>query len=283
MSRKSATRATLGVATVVVTLLSLAILALSGVHAQAESQQSVPQIKAGQLSVPVRQQVEAPVTGDLPQPAAPAPAPTPSCDDVPPGTPPPFDCLVAQGDGLSQITAHLNIEGLTWLRLCGANKVPSPYGLVVDDNHPLHVPAASDAVTDCQPPPPPSPKTPIPQSGASSNEGSSAPSYTGANDPDGNRALGQRMAAERGWTGGQWSCLDTLWGSRESGWDVYATNPNSGAYGIPQALPGNKMGSAGSDWRDNPQTQIAWGLGYIASTYGTPCGAKAHSDATGGY
>lgn len=91
------------------------------------------------------------------------------------------------------------------------------------------------------------------------------------------------MAAQVGWTGQQWTCLDTLWGARESGWDVHDYNRSSGAYGIPQALPGSKMASAGADWRDNPATQISWGLGYIAGTYGTPCSALAHSYAHNWY
>jgi hypothetical protein len=86
------------------------------------------------------------------------------------------------------------------------------------------------------------------------------------------REIGQRMAAARGWTGEQWTCLNNLW-SKESGWNATAGNPSTGAYGIPQALPGSKMGSAGSDWRTNPATQIAWGLGYIGGRYGSPCGA----------
>ena len=70
---------------------------------------------------------------------------------------------------------------------------------------------------------------------------------------------------------------------RESRWDYRAMNPSSGAYGIPQSLPGSKMASAGSDWRTNPVTQIRWGLGYIAVRYGTPCGAWAHSESVGWY
>jgi hypothetical protein len=85
------------------------------------------------------------------------------------------------------------------------------------------------------------------------------------------REIGKRMAAKRGWTGDQWTCLNNLW-SRESGWRTKASG-YSGAYGIPQALPGRKMSSAGSDWRTNPATQIKWGLGYISGRYGTPCGA----------
>ena len=75
----------------------------------------------------------------------------------------------------------------------------------------------------------------------------------------------------------QFDCLDSLW-SKESGWRWSASNSSSGAYGIPQALPGSKMASAGSDWATNPATQIAWGLSYIASGYGTPCGAWNHSE-----
>jgi hypothetical protein len=89
------------------------------------------------------------------------------------------------------------------------------------------------------------------------------------------------MVAARGWNSTQYSCLVSLW-NKESGWRVTAYNP-SGAYGIPQALPGYKMASAGPDWQHNAHTQIAWGLGYIASRYGTPCGAWAHSQATNWY
>lgn len=79
----------------------------------------------------------------------------------------------------------------------------------------------------------------------------------------------------------QWGCLDSLW-ERESGWVYYAENA-SGAYGIPQALPGSKMASAGPDWQTNATTQIKWGLGYIKSDYGTPCGAWDHEVADGWY
>jgi hypothetical protein len=77
------------------------------------------------------------------------------------------------------------------------------------------------------------------------------------------------------------SCLNNIW-SRESGWVYNAENP-SGAYGIPQALPGSKMASAGPDWQTNPATQIRWGLGYIKSTYGDPCSAWAFWQGHGYY
>ncbi|MBA2446232.1 MAG: lytic transglycosylase domain-containing protein [Nocardioidaceae bacterium] len=86
------------------------------------------------------------------------------------------------------------------------------------------------------------------------------------------RALAQSMLPAYGWSSSEFSCLDQLWVS-ESDWDPTAINPTSGAYGIPQSLPAEKMATTGSDWRTNPATQIAWGLGYIRDSYGTPCGA----------
>jgi len=100
-------------------------------------------------------------------------------------------------------------------------------------------------------------------------------------DPGSNKALGKQMLESRGWSD-QWGCLEKLW-DRESHWNEHAMNRYSGAYGIPQALPGHKMSSAGADWQTNPATQIKWGLGYIAGRYKTPCGAWGHSQATGWY
>jgi hypothetical protein len=93
--------------------------------------------------------------------------------------------------------------------------------------------------------------------------------------------IAQGMLASYGWGQDQWSCLDQLW-QQESGWSVTAANP-SGAYGIPQALPGSKMASAGSDWQTDATTQIKWGLGYIQSVYGTPCSAWSHEESAGWY
>lgn len=96
------------------------------------------------------------------------------------------------------------------------------------------------------------------------------------------RAIGLQMVLARGWSEAEFACLDRLW-TKESGWRTTAANPSSSAYGIPQALPGTKMASAGADWRTNPATQIAWGLGYIANRYGTPCGAWAQSQRNNWY
>jgi hypothetical protein len=90
------------------------------------------------------------------------------------------------------------------------------------------------------------------------------------------------MLGSYGWSLSQFGCLLPLW-NEESGWNPYASNPGSGAYGIPQALPGDKMASAGADWQTNPATQIRWGLGYIQGVYGDPCGAWAHEQAYGWY
>jgi uncharacterized protein YabE (DUF348 family) len=92
-----------------------------------------------------------------------------------------------------------------------------------------------------------------------------------APSPGSAKAIARSLAAARGWGSDQYDCLVTMW-DHESSWNVHAANP-SGAYGIPQALPGSKMSSAGPDWQDNATTQIKWGLGYIASRYGTPCSA----------
>ncbi len=96
------------------------------------------------------------------------------------------------------------------------------------------------------------------------------------------RQLAREMLPAFGFSSDQFSCLDALW-TKESGWDVHADNPTSSAYGIPQALPGSKMASAGADWATNPSTQIRWGLGYIASSYGSPCAAWGHSQSHNWY
>ena len=77
-------------------------------------------------------------------------------------------------------------------------------------------------------------------------------------------------------------CLDVL-ADRESGWRVHAENKSSGAYGIPQALPGRKMASIADDWRDNATTQIRWMIRYVKGRYGNPCIALDHSYRTSWY
>ena len=72
----------------------------------------------------------------------------------------------------------------------------------------------------------------------------------------------------------QFACFSWII-SRESGWNVHAENASSGAYGLPQSLPGSKMASVAADWRDNPATQIIWAAGYMKDRYDSPCGAKS--------
>jgi hypothetical protein len=106
---------------------------------------------------------------------------------------------------------------------------------------------------------------------------SSAPTASGSP-----QSIAQAMLGSFGWSASQYSCLDPLWAG-ESGWSVTASNPSTGAYGIPQAMPASKMASAGPNWRTSAATQIRWGLDYIKSTYGSPCAAWSHEEADGWY
>jgi hypothetical protein len=103
------------------------------------------------------------------------------------------------------------------------------------------------------------------------------------NEYSGNRAIGCALLLEAGVTlSDMANCLEPLW-AKESGWNHLASNGGSGAYGIPQALPGNKMAAYGDDWKTNPATQVKWGLSYIAGRYGTPCKAWATFQDKGWY
>jgi hypothetical protein len=95
------------------------------------------------------------------------------------------------------------------------------------------------------------------------------------------RRIAWFMLKSFGWTTRAYPYLSWLW-ARESGWNTYASNP-SGAYGIPQAMPGSKMASAGGDWRTNPRTQIRWGMRYIKAVYGYPSSAWRHELSYGWY
>jgi hypothetical protein len=118
---------------------------------------------------------------------------------------------------------------------------------------------------------------------ASSSNRSSSPVFAGPGTSAGDaQAIARGMLAGYGWGDDQFGCLVSLW-DRESGWNSQAYNASSGAYGIPQALPGSKMATAGADWQTNAATQISWGLGYIAGRYGNPCGAWSHSESNGWY
>jgi hypothetical protein len=122
------------------------------------------------------------------------------------------------------------------------------------------------------------------QSAAAGSNSTGSPSVTLAPaDPKAAQATAYAMMPAFGFSQKtQWTCLLDIW-NLESDWIYYATNPTSGAYGIPQAFPGYKMASAGSDWQTNPTTQIRWGLGYIKTVYGNPCVAYNFDLANGGY
>ena len=127
------------------------------------------------------------------------------------------------------------------------------------------------------PKPKPTPAAPAP----AARQQPAAPAVAAPAPSGSPQQIAMAMLASYGWSSSQFSCLQPLW-QRESGWNVYAANPD-GAYGIPQALPGSKMATAGPDWQTSAATQIRWGLSYIQSRYGSPCAAWAHSQATGWY
>ena len=124
-----------------------------------------------------------------------------------------------------------------------------------------------------------------PTPGTGSGSGGGGIVYVASSPPNPNTAqsIAYNIMASFGFSPTTYfGCLQDLW-NRESGWVYDAENPVSGAYGIPQALPGSKMASAGADWQTNPATQIKWGLGYIKGIYGNPCNAWAFEEANGYY
>lgn len=127
--------------------------------------------------------------------------------------------------------------------------------------------------------------------GTNNNSGSSGSDSGTTTTPSGRlwhatvaqaQAYAAGAAAQRGWTGNDWDCLVKLW-TRESSWLWYAENASSGAYGIPQSLPADKMAAFGANYRDDAAVQIDWGLWYIAQAYGSPSKAWQHSEQIGWY
>jgi hypothetical protein len=117
---------------------------------------------------------------------------------------------------------------------------------------------------------------------AAPSAGGTQPSQAAPAPAGSPQRIAEQMFGSFGWSSSQFSCLDPLW-QHESGWSVTAYNAGTGAYGIPQALPGSKMAGAGPDWQTSAATQIRWGLDYIKGSYGSPCGAWDHEEATGWY
>lgn len=135
-------------------------------------------------------------------------------------------------------------------------------------------------ITDPPPPPPPPPPAPEPEPTPVPKVEEEVEVWTPplvTPDPGSAQEYAQQRLAAMGLGDDEFACLVALW-NRESGWRVNANNASSGAYGIPQALPGSKMASAGDDWETNANTQIDWGLGYIMGRYGSPCAAWQHSE-----
>jgi hypothetical protein len=122
--------------------------------------------------------------------------------------------------------------------------------------------------------------------GGGSSDGSSGGGDLGSGgvnvDPAGAQSYAAGQLGNYGWGQDQFPCLYRLW-MQESSWRADALNPDSDAYGIPQALPADKMAVAGPDWRTNGNTQIDWGLNYIQDRYGSPCGAWTHEVANDWY
>lgn len=129
----------------------------------------------------------------------------------------------------------------------------------------------SAAPASAKPSPPATTKAAVPAPAAATTKPAPAPVVTHVDPYAG---LSPYQIAERIVPSSQFGCFDWIV-THESGWDVHATNPSSGAYGLGQALPGSKMASEGADWRDNPVTQIKWTLGYMDGRYGSPCSAQA--------
>lgn len=149
-----------------------------------------------------------------------------------------------------------------------ANPAPAPAA------EPINVvPQAAEPAPAPAPAPEPAPApAPEPEPAPAPAPAPEPAPVVAVNDPAGAQAYAAGQLASYGWAADQMQCLQTLW-TKESDWTTTATNPSSGAYGIVQSLPAEKMASAGADYRTNYRTQINWGLNYIQERYQSPCGA----------
>ena len=135
-------------------------------------------------------------------------------------------------------------------------------------------PAASQPASQTPAPAPAAPPAPAPPA--------NNPNGMVHATPEQAKLYAQAACAQIGWTGAMWEDLVKLW-TRESHWRWNAENESSGAYGIPQSLPANKMASAGANWHEDASIQITWGINYIKSKYGNPSEAWKHSEKFGWY
>jgi hypothetical protein len=140
-----------------------------------------------------------------------------------------------------------------------ATEAPAPAPAAAAPAAPAPAPAAAPAPAPAAAPVPAAAPAP-------------APAPVAIDDPAGAQAYAAAQLGSYGWAPGQMQCLQKLW-TKESDWKTTATNASSGAYGVVQSLPASKMASAGADYMTNYRTQINWGLNYVKSRYGSPCGA----------
>ena len=99
-------------------------------------------------------------------------------------------------------------------------------------------------------------------------------------DAAANKALARRMFP---WPASMFPAFDYL-EMREAGYNRFARNPSSGAYGIPQALPPSKMPfAAQAGGGSHAGAQLAWMFGYIRQRYGNPVNAAAHERSANWY
>ncbi len=144
-------------------------------------------------------------------------------------------------------------------------------------------PSASPSPSPSSASPSPSPSTASPTPKRTTQTAKPVPAIpAGCSSYSGNQLIACQLLPSFGFSTSEMSALVPMW-NNESGWNENAENPSSGAYGIPQALPGDKMASVAPDWQTNPATQIKWGLGYIKDRYGTPSQAWAFWQANNWY
>jgi hypothetical protein len=161
--------------------------------------------------------------------------------------------------------AHLNLERVL------VTTQPADAGNVApesDEEMPLEAPAPAPAPAPGPASAPGPGPAPVP---APASAPAPAPPLT-VDDPSGAQAYAAAQLGSYGWSASEMKCLTTLW-TKESDWLTSAMNPSSGAYGVVQSLPPEKMASAGDDYLTNYRTQINWGLNYVQKRYGSPCSA----------
>ncbi|GAB2718544.1 hypothetical protein GCM10010442_44550 [Kitasatospora kifunensis] len=235
----------------------------------------LPMIAAsGASATPVHHNTAQQQSAELaPSAAAQASAPAPAAAQAP------ADYTVQGGDWLSKIATSHNVQG-GWQKLYELNKsvltagpdviYPGQQLALADGSAPAQAPAQTPA-----PAPAPQKSAPAAPSSSSTSAQSNtaapaAPAAAAAPALSANASTASLQALAASIVpADQLASFEQII-THESGWKVTATNPSSGAYGLPQALPGSKMASAGSDWATNPATQIKWALQYMNQTYGSP-------------